>query len=198
MCYDQFRRKGKPIKINLTGSHYVCLKCEKIFIPTRNTKGMYCSYACSNGAKAVEHKLICKCCAKNFIIKNIAEIKRGHYKYCSNECRKRKYSINENYFNSINETTCYWIGFIWSSIKSNDYKKIQLVSKKELLERFNNELSSSYPIKKYLNKYRLNITSIHLINNLLMFGDLNNFPDIPEKYNRDFIRGYFDSDNGYH
>ena len=127
-CYNQYRRRGKPIKINL--GHHICLKCEKIFIPTRNTKGMYCSYACSNGAKAVDHKVVCKCCGKNFSIKNIAEINRGHYQYCSNECRKRKYTINEFFFDQINSETAYWLGFIWSTLKEVKYNKIYLTSKK--------------------------------------------------------------------
>jgi len=202
-CYNQFRRKGKPIKINLIGSHYVCLKCEKIFIPTRNTKGMYCSYACSNGAKAVDHKLICQCCNREFSIKNIAEIKRGHYKYCSNECRKRKYRINEDFFNVINEENAYWLGFIWATVRSNKYNKVSLLSRKELLVRFNEALGSNYPIKNSIdNKSMIRITSLRILSRLAELG-INDvvymeFPDIPVDYQKDFIRGYYDSDWGYH
>ncbi len=202
-CYNQFRRKGKPIKINLIGSHYVCLKCEKIFIPTRNTKGMYCSYACSNGAKAVDHKLICQCCNREFSIKNIAEIKRGHYKYCSNECRKRKYRINEDFFNIINEESAYWLGFIWATVRGSKYNKVSLLSKKELLVRFNEALNSNYPIKNSIdNKSMIRITSLRILSRLAELG-INDiiymeFPDISIEYQKDFIRGYYDSDCGYH
>lgn len=201
-CYNQYRRKGKPIKINLTG-HHICLKCEKVFIPTRNTKGMYCSYACSNGAKAVEHKVVCKCCGRNFSIKNIAEIKRGHYQYCSNECRKRKYTINEFFFDQINSETAYWLGFIWSTLKEIKYNKIYLTSKKSLLERFSKSLNSNYPIRSsFNNKHIIRITSLKLVNRLVDLGIKESlfleFPDIPSDYKNDFIRGYFDSDNGYY
>ena len=157
ICYNQYRRRGKPIRISFS-SKFICLKCKKPFSPGRNTKGMYCSYNCSNGAKSVRHKLICGCCGKKFEINNIAEIKRGHYKYCSNECRKRKYRINESFFNDINETSAYWLGFIWATIYDSEYNKMKLVAKKNLLERFNLALGSNYPIKKSLNnKYRLKI-----------------------------------------
>ena len=201
-CYNQYRRRGKPIKISYTDK-YICLKCKRAFIPTRNTLGMYCSYACSNGAKSVRHKLVCECCGKNFEINNIAEIKRGHYKYCSNECRKRKYHINEKLFDEINENSAYWLGFIWATIWDNKYNKIFLLSKKNLLERFNQSFNSTYPIKKSVeNKYMIRITSLLLLSKLADFGLKTNpfleFPDIPKNYYKDFIRGYFDSDLGYH
>jgi hypothetical protein len=201
-CYNQDRRKNKPIKLNFT-SNYICLKCNNPFSPGRNTKGMYCSYACSNGAKSVRYKLSCECCNKEFEINNIAEIKRGHYKYCSNECRKRKYYINEQFFDVIDEKTSYWLGFIWATLWDNKYNKISLLSKKDLLERFNTEIESNYPIKKSLkNKYIIRVTSLKILSRLVEIGIKDvpylEFPDIPVEYQRDFIRGYFDSDWGYH
>ena len=201
-CYNQYRRRGKPIKISYT-SKYICLHCQTPFSPGRNTKGMYCSYACSNGSKSVRHKLTCECCGMNFEINNIAEIKRGHYKYCSNECRKRKYRINEDFFNQINQESSYWLGFIWATIKDNIYNKINLIAKKELLERFSKALDSNYPIKKTINdRYRIKITSLRILSKL---ADLSlkekpylDFPEIPLQYHKDFIRGYFDSDWGFH
>ena len=200
-CYNQSRRKGKPMKLNLS-SQYICLHCNELFHPTRNTKGMYCSYACSNGSKSIRYQLVCECCGKEFEINNIAEIKRGHYKYCSNECRKRKYRINEYFFKEINEKTAYWLGFIWATVRDSKYNKLFLLSKKELLERFNQDFNSNYPIKKSIqNKYALRITSLHLLSRLVELG-INDktyleFPDIPASYHKDFIRGYFDSDWGY-
>jgi len=200
-CYNQFRRRG-AVKINLN-AHCTCLRCEKSFIPTRNTLGMYCSYACSNGAKSVSYELVCQCCGTTFEINNIAEIKRGHYKYCSNECRKRKYKINESFFNEINETTSYWLGFIWATIRDTKSNKISLLSKKELLDRFNLSFDSNYPVKKSIsNRYMVRITSTHLLNRLTDLGLKPNpyleFPEISSQFHKDFIRGYFDSDCGYH
>lgn len=199
-CYNADRRKS--IKINLRTGQNICLKCGKGFIPGRNTLGMYCSYACSNGAKSVRYQLVCKSCGKEFEINNIAEIKRGHYQYCSNECRKRKYKINELFFDKIDERSCYWMGFIWATSYQNKYNKLYLLSKSDLLERFNNDIDSTYPIKKSTNgKYTLKITSLKIINRLSEFGlrsDIySEFPTIPEEYYKDFIRGYFDSDRGF-
>jgi hypothetical protein len=163
---------------------------------------MYCSYACSNGAKAVEHKLTCKCCAKEFSIKNIAEIKRGHYQYCSNECRKRKYRINEFFFDEINHQSSYWLGFIWASFKSNKYNKITLSSKEELFNRFLEALNSNYNILKLSKgKALLKITSLKILSRLSELGlrDIPylEMPEIGEKFYPSFIRGYFDSNQGF-
>lgn len=199
-CYNIYRRNGE-IRIAL-GSHCICLRCKKKFIPTRNTKGMYCSYACSNGSKSVRHQLKCECCSKEFEINNIAEIKRGHYKYCSNECRKRRYKINERFFDVIDANSAYWLGFIWAVIKDNKYNSITILSKKDLLERFNQAFGSNYPIRKTRNKFLIKIISLTLLSKLVELG-INNalyleFPDIDTQFNIDFIRGYFDSDWGYH
>ena len=198
-CYNIYRRNGE-LRIALS-SHCVCLRCEKKFIPTRNTKGMYCSYACSNGSKSVRHQCKCECCGKEFEINNIAEIKRGHYKYCSNECRRRKYRINEKFFDVIDSNSAYWLGFIWASLKENKYNSLTILSKKELLERFNEAFDSSYPIRKLGNKFSIKITSLTLLSKLVELG-INNilfleFPNIDSNLNNDFIRGYFDSDCGY-
>jgi len=202
LCYNNYRKKGKPEKVNTKALH-TCIKCQIEFYPTRNTKGMYCSYDCSNGVKSVRHALVCKCCGKEFEINNIAEIKRGHYQYCSGECRKRKYNINEKFFDDINQSSAYWLGYIWSVIYDNRYNTVTLISKKEQLERFNLALNSNYPIKKSINDLStLKITSLTILNRLVDMGLRHDLylevPPIPTIYYKDFIRGYFDSDNGYH
>jgi len=153
--------------------------------------------------KSVRHALVCKCCGKEFEINNIAEIKRGHYQYCSGECRKRKYNINEKFFDDINQSSAYWLGYIWSVIYDNRYNTVTLISKKEQLERFNLALNSNYPIKKSINDLStLKITSLTILNRLVDMGLRHDLylevPPIPTIYYKDFIRGYFDSDNGYH
>ena len=201
-CYELNRKKGE-VKIGSNSAH-ICMHCQKEFHPTRNTKGMYCSYACSNGSKSVRHGVACKCCGREFEINNIAEIKRGHYQYCSNECRKRKYRINENFFNEMNNVSSYWLGFIWSTLHYCKYNKMALLSTKENLERFNVAFDSTYPIKGTnlkSNKFTLKITSLRLLDKLAQLGLKESiyleFPELPNIYYKDFIRGYFDSDNGF-
>lgn len=200
-CYNKYRRVSRPIKVNLKHGS-ICRKCGITFVPTRNTLGMYCSYACSNGAKAVDHKLICQCCGKEFSIKNIAEIKRGHYKFCSNECRKRKYRINEKFFDKIDCEQAYWMGYIWSTVKYDKYNKLSLIDKnKEMLESFLSDIDSNYSIKKYGKRFILSIVSLPIMKRLSDYGlrsDIySEFPEIPNEYIKDFIRGYFDSNNGF-
>lgn len=200
-CYNIDRQQGKPPKVD-TKSLHICQNCDKEFYPTRNTLGYYCSYACSGATKSRRYKIICRCCGIEFEINNIAEIKRGHYRYCSTECRNRKYQINEFMFDDMNSTSIYWMGFIWSQVISTRYNRIKLVSNKSSLERFNKALSSSYPINKGYGDYYISIVSLSLLKKLVDRGlrsdILIEFPNIPKEYINDFIRGYFDSNNGFH
>lgn len=193
-------KRGRPLKRII--EEKVCLTCDKKFIPLRYTKGMYCSHSCSGKSKIIIHKMKCVCCGKDFEINDSYELKRGHI-YCSNECRVRKFNINENFFNDINEISVYWMGFIWSTLFNSDYKKISLISNQNLLDRFLKALNSNYPVIKSINKkYRVKITSLSILDKLVVFGLSDiltlEFPDIPTEYHMDFIRGYFDSDNGFH
>ncbi|MFM2394471.1 MAG: hypothetical protein RLZZ546_2453, partial [Bacteroidota bacterium] len=71
-----------------------CNYCKKEFLKTTKTKNLYCSHNCYSKSKIVEHKLNCLNCDKEFISHNIANIKRGHHKFCSVDCKdfyQRKY-----------------------------------------------------------------------------------------------------------
>lgn len=179
----------------------ICLQCKKFFLPTRNTKGMYCGYKCSNGAKSVRYKLTCNCCNKIFEVNNISEIKRGHYKYCSVECKNRKYRINDKYFDLLDSNKCYWLGFILSSLVSIRNNTITLRSKKDMLEKFLIEFDSTYKIKNLKKYSTLKFVSSSLVSNLIEIGLKEgiemDFPNVPNSYKKDVIRGYFDS-CGFH
>lgn len=179
-----------------------CLLCGKKFVPFRNNKGMYCSYKCSNGSKAVSYRRVCEYCNKEFFIKNKALINHGRYRFCSDDCRRRKYHIKHDFFDHINNESAYWLGFIWSTFHNILQQRIILCSKKELLERFNEAVGSTYPIKPFGKKYTVTITSLNLLRTLSAYGLRKDkqmeFPEvINTTYVKDFIRGYFDTDNGY-
>jgi len=142
----------------------ICQQCGIEFIRTLNTRGLYCNQKCSQIASRVRHHVKCKSCGKDFFINNIAEIKRGHYQFCSTQCGNRKYKVNELFFEKINNNTAYWIGFIWATVNKFDYRSIRLLSDYHLLENLNKALSAEYPIRKSNNnKYKVTIFSTKIL-----------------------------------
>lgn len=122
----------------------------------------------------------------------------------------RKYNLNENYFEQINnEENAYWLGFIYADgFVSHKQLIIELSSKdNEHLRKFINCLNANYPIKKIRknNKEysRIEIGSIKLVNDLNKLGCMTKkslilkFPtleQVPKNLQIHFMRGYFDGD----
>lgn len=131
----------------------------------------------------------------------------------------QKYSLNENYFENIDEEhKAYWLGFIMAdgslsktTPTCSGYNRLQMVlseSDIEILEKLKIDLQSTSPIhiRKYKTGYETNSASCYLhINSTKMCKDLKELgmglkenrymsQNIPQKYIRDFIRGYFDGD----
>lgn len=71
---------------------------------------------------------------------------------------KKQYSCNEKFFNSINEKSAYWAGFIIADgcVRKHNYSyevSINLATRdRDQLIKFNNELESDYPIHDYAKK----------------------------------------------
>ena len=124
----------------------------------------------------------------------------------------RKYNVNENYFNSINNNIgAYILGFISADggvfnnrltiAQSGDEGKI-------LLEKIKNKLNSNHTIlsrkgKKIAHRdaHVLIITSPQIVKDLKNYNIIKNkkynfkFPDLLDlKYLKPYIRGYFDGD----
>ena len=136
----------------------------------------------------------------------------------SNAINSKKYTFNEEYFEEIDSANkAYWLGFIYAdgyiSSKRNQSNRVLGISlnikDKKHLEKFNNCLESDVEIKTYIessgfgkgNQYcRVLYTSQKLTNDLIKYGvyekksNILSSPNIPEKYIKDFIRGYFDGD----
>lgn len=148
----------------------------------------------------------------------ISNFKRVGLKIRSNKENSRRYTIDHNYFNSIDtEAKAYFLGFIYADgyviCTDAGQKSIGIALAKrdrEILEKFNKYTNSSYPIKEYKSiggyskgsKYvRLFITSDTMFDDLVNHGVFENKTNIlkrpttiPAHLERHFIRGYMDGD----
>jgi intein-encoded DNA endonuclease-like protein len=135
-----------------------------------------------------------------------------------------KYQCEENYFQSIDtEEKAYWLGFIYAdgcivrpkNKNNNRYLSILLAIKDiSHLYKFKKAINFNGPVKqgKYFNPVQekhyknctITIRSNKLISDLNLLGVMPHktkhclFPinKIPNKFIKDFIRGYFDGDGG--
>lgn len=133
----------------------------------------------------------------------------------------RKYSIDETFFENINsEEKAYIFGFICAD-GHIDFKRkcitIDLAEKDiEVLHKIKEVMKSSQPIttsyrenpyllseRKILTMKRLQLNSVKLVEQLSKLGIENNktytlsskvLNNIPDRFVRDFLRGYFDGD----
>lgn len=119
--------------------------------------------------------------------------------------RKRKYNLNENYFNEIDtKNKAYILGFIYADGNvSRNYLTITISpSDVEILEFIKNEISYNGPLRTTKHGYiSLAISSNKIVNDLKKNGVIENktylsksLPIIDEKYLWNFIMGYFDGD----
>jgi len=121
---------------------------------------------------------------------------------------KRKYKINDEFFNSFSKENAYILGYILTDgniSKRNGEVKIGSVDK-EILEKIAQKLENTYPIKGYLPKnrtkiqYTLYLSSRKIYNKLIQLGLKPNkskivrMLKIPKKYFFHFLRGVIDGD----
>jgi hypothetical protein len=130
----------------------------------------------------------------------------------------RKYTLNENYFESVdNETKAYWLGFIYADgfitkRKPGHGQNVLgiTLAEKDHVERFCESIGTNKPVKTYKKirgyseesvEHKIALISNKLVSDIEKLGVVENktfllesIPKIPEEYVRDFIRGYFDGD----
>lgn len=151
----------------------------------------------------VSHKIIAK------ILKE-KDIKRT-------AAKKRKYKINEYYFDKIDTPNkAYILGFLWAD--GCNFPKKGTISMsleeqdKDILECIRNEINSERPLEfidyshkhdfgyVYKNQYRLLLYSVHMCKTLEDIGMVPNkslvatFPKISSNLIKHFVRGLFDGD----
>lgn len=132
---------------------------------------------------------------RRVLIDNGIEIKR-HYGQ----------TFDEHYFDNIDTPNkAYLLGFLYADGCVNKNNVISFTlhrNDKEILEMYASELKATNQITDVKNKphVRLAFCSKHMCNTLMSLGCGHNktsslkFPDIPEIYKYDFIRGFMDGD----
>lgn len=154
---------------------------------------------------------------RNILVENNIEIRdckiATAIKNNQDRFTNRKYHLNYNYFDNLNSYNSYVLGFIMADggvyngrlkiqLQESDYKMLEYI-KKQL--EYTGEIS--YVINKIKEKEyktcKLSISSIDLCEKLKEYGIIENkslivkFPkNIPNEYEIDFIKGYFDG-NGF-
>ena len=117
----------------------------------------------------------------------------------------RKYKVNENFFGKWSADMAYVLGFWFADgymRKEKSYRIIFISNDVDILHYMRQEMGSTHPIRKRItdNTYEISICSQNLYNQLQKRGGLRaksrkiTFPDVPYRYFRDFLRGYFDGD----
>lgn len=137
----------------------------------------------------------------------------------SGKITKKKYHVNDKFFNVINtEEKAYILGFICADGHvENNHIQFEVAAKDiDILYKIRKALDSNHPIKeihkenpykssdrKELVMEKMRINSIHLVKPLLDMGlggnktyslDSSILKFIPKYLIRDFMRGYFDGD----
>ena len=123
----------------------------------------------------------------------------------------RKYKVNENYFDVLNENSSYWLGFLYADgyVRMKDGKSGELKLKlkdtdKEHICKFLNDIESNHPIKcgtdNNSNFCQVSVNSNTMVKRLFELGCDNKktfkirLPDLPLNLMNHFVRGYFDGD----
>jgi hypothetical protein len=127
---------------------------------------------------------------------------------------KRKYTLNEDYFDVISENQAYILGLLFADGSNNTSRGevvLQLeLSDREVLEKVNREIGSNRPLRtvvlkdpKHAHQSRLRVASRKISDRLDSLGMTHNktytlaYPAwLPQEMQRHFIRGYVDGD-GY-
>lgn len=202
----------KVCSVKCAGQFYItkpkiyvqCLYCKKEFLKTCRTQNKYCSKKCCAQNKVKVHMRNCERCGKEFQLMNIAYERRGDGRFCSQECRSQIYDWDETYFEKIDtEQKAYWLGFI-AADGCVDHKEFRLhISERDLehLIEFKNAIKSTHPIHFTANKSATFILGTKkIVKDLSALGIVHRktyvleYPFIPKRLNRHFIRGVFDGD----
>lgn len=131
----------------------------------------------------------------SFCYHNQLKIKKASLE--ENSQNGRKYHINQDYFKTWSSNMAYTLG-LWCA-KGCIYREkifdITLHAKdKYILKRVAEELGYEGVLYDYVDRQvaRLNFSCVVIYKDIEALGGMEQFPDVPQEYLPDFIRGYFD------
>lgn len=143
----------------------------------------------------------------SFCYHNNKSIKKLSKEEVSNKQSKnaRKYKINQDYFKTWSHNMAYILGLWYADgcIYRGRLFDITLHKKdKYILKKIAEELGYGGPLYDYVDRQaaRLNFSCKVIYDDIVCLGGTENksltveFPQIPDEYLHDFIRGYFDGD----
>ena len=196
-CKIKFTTEKKKIKLELRKK--LCKYCGNPYLPTRKTH-VFCSPRCLFNSRKKAHEVTCKNCGVVFTLNNISYT-RKKYNYCSSYCAKKKYYFREPDFTIQNAENMYWLGFIYGATTELREEWIVLHDSKEMLQKFNDWLNGNMPIQQNNDYYSLTLFSRKFVKHMLYIGLRVDYykeaPIIENIWIKDFIRGYFDTGNGF-
>jgi hypothetical protein len=188
LCYGLFKKS----ELKRT----TCPICRK---KTENPK--FCSIKCRDkfaqkfGKKRTKRTKLCPSCQKHFSTYYPNQI------WCSKTCYRRKFKINEHYFDEITSDNAYILGVIFSvgqMLNACENKILFRHKDKIIIEMISSALSSEYPIKRKNPHWEIRPSSKHLVDRLVDLGfrresKFFSFPEIPHSCKALFIQGMMDT-----
>lgn len=152
-------------------------------------------------SKYTKNQIYSFCYRNNYPIKKLSKEEISQTQ--SNNARK--YHINQDYFKEWSRNMAYILGlwFADGCIYGGKMFDITLHAKdKYILKQIAKELEYKGNLYDYVDRQaaRLNFSCVVIYKDIVALGGTENksltlkFPDIPEEYLSDFIRGYFDGD----
>lgn len=147
---------------------------------------------------------------KKFLQKSNIKIRNFSEAATISNTRRRKYNINDTYFDKETPNMAYILGFLAAdgsvSKKSNEIKIGLSAIDKDFLQSIANELNSDRKVKEYISSNGFSCCELHFTSKRIK-NKLSEYNIVPQKtfsfkfpkklkreYWIDFIRGYFDGD----
>lgn len=156
----------------------ICATCQK------ESKKKFCSLECYYVyRRSIQYDCVCETCGKSFIVKNGAYIRLQRMKHCSHQCKNRKYSCDESYFQGeLTPEKIITLGQIIACGQLENINEIKIFSDVETINDIQRKLNSNYEIKKSdRDLHRIDFKSERLLNDLLDLGLTHNMltQDVP-------------------
>jgi predicted nucleic acid-binding Zn ribbon protein len=177
----------------------VCPQCSKMYV-AKKLRQKYCSNKCLFESRKKVFYLTCMNCGVVFT-ENVNYQAKREKVYCSLYCAKKKFYFKEIDFTIQSADNMYWLGFLYATTIEITEECIILRDSKEILEKLNRWLNGNLIVNEKNGIHTLTLFSRKVVKHLEVVGLQNDYyreaPIMENIYIKDFIRGYFDSHNGF-